>query len=142
MLSNEPNSEQCLEENSGISEVIKDHSISSSVLPDSLLDTVVDILNRYSILLDTTSYPASLYAESILYMVYWFHRLRDPLRKDVIEDYIGKYLQFDSRSTGVKALLSDPTLKFRAKDVSINASWFEKPSIYLRCATAKMEENF
>ncbi|MET0356048.1 MAG: hypothetical protein ABW044_04675 [Cellvibrio sp.] len=99
------------------SEVIEDLSFSySATLPDSLADMVFDILNQYSISLDTTSYPAVLYAESILYMVYWFHRLRDPMRKNAMQDCISKYLHVDRESAGVKALVSDPTLKFQAKD--------------------------
>lgn len=117
MLYNTPAPRQCIEENSESPEVINDLSFSySATLPDSLTDMVFDILNQYSIPLDTTSYAASLYAESILYMVYWFHRLRDPMRKTSIEDGISKYLQVDRESAGVKALLSDPELKFKAKD--------------------------
>ncbi len=116
MLFNTPAPTHCLEENSEFPEAIGDLSLSySATLPDSLADRVFALLNQYLIPLDTTSYPAGLYAESILYMVYWFHRLRDPQRKNAIEDCLSKYLHVDREAAGVKALLSDSTLKFQAK---------------------------
>lgn len=117
MLSNTPIPTHLMEENRELPEVINDPSFSySATLPDSVADMVFDILNQYSIPLDTTSYPASLYAESILYMVYWFHRLRDPMRKNAIEDCLRKYLHVEREFAGVEVLLSDPTLKSQAKD--------------------------
>ncbi len=96
MLFNTPAPTHCLEENSEFPEAIGDLSFSySATLPDSLADRVFALLNQYLIPLDTTSYPAGLYAESILYMVYWFHRLRDPQRKNAIEDCLSKYLHVD-----------------------------------------------
>lgn len=76
---------------------------------------VFKILDQYAIAFDTQSHPASLYAESLLYMIYWFHRLRDPARKHGIETSIGKYLNVESQSAVVHALLSDPNLKIQAK---------------------------
>lgn len=117
MLFNTHTPTQYLEENSGFSEVVDDHSFSCpATLPDSLTGMVCDMLNQYSIPLDTTRYPVGLYAESILYMIYWFHRLRDPMRKKAIEDCLSKYLHVDGESAGVKALLSDQKLKLQAKD--------------------------
>ncbi|PUA27010.1 MAG: hypothetical protein B0W54_19445 [Cellvibrio sp. 79] len=116
MLSNAPTPPRHQEESSKCPDVIDDLFSYSATLTDSLADMVFDILNQYSISLDTTRYPAGLYAESILYMIYWFHRLRDPMRKNAIEDNISKYLHVDRESAGVKALLSDPTLKLQAKN--------------------------
>ncbi len=90
-------------------------SLFSDVQPDNITGIVFEILDKYTIKLDTQSYPASLYAESILYMVYWFHRLRDPVRKNGIENSLGKYLNVDSQSAAVTALLSDERLKIQAK---------------------------
>ncbi|MBI3731550.1 MAG: hypothetical protein HY254_24895 [Burkholderiales bacterium] len=91
----------------------------SSPLPDAQADgvseIVFEILNKYSVSLNTQNYPASLYAESLLYMIYWFHRLRDPIRKNGVEDSVAKYLDVASESAVVKALLSDQTLKTQAK---------------------------
>ena len=105
-----------LEETSRFPEMIDDLSSSyPSTLPDSLGKTVFEILSQSLIRLDTSSYPAGLFAESILYMVYWFHRLRDPMRKNAIEDCISKYLGVDRESAGVRALLSDSQLESQAK---------------------------
>jgi len=91
----------------------------SSSLPDVQTDgaaeNVLEILNKHSVSLNTQSYPASLYAESLLYMIYWFHRLRDPVRKNGIEDSIAKYLNLAYESAVVKALLSDQQLQVQAK---------------------------
>ncbi len=104
---------------SGTSEfpgIIDDLSSLSSVgQRDTIADTVLAILDKYAIALDTQDYPANLYAESLLYMVYWFHRLRDPIRKNGIENCIGKYLNVDHQSAVVSALLSDQELKIQAK---------------------------
>jgi hypothetical protein len=106
-----------LRDNSDLPVVMDDLTSSfSASVPDSVAGVVFDILDQYSITLDTTGYPAGLYAESILYMVYWFHRLRDPMRKNAIADCISQYLNVDPESAAVKALLSDPTLKFQAKE--------------------------
>jgi hypothetical protein len=90
-------------------------SLFSDVQSDNVAGIVFEILDKYTIKLDTQSYPASLYAESILYMVYWFHRLRDPVRKNGIENSLGKYLNVDPQSAAVNALLSDERLKIQAK---------------------------
>ncbi|PRC92314.1 hypothetical protein S2091_2973 [Solimicrobium silvestre] len=105
-----------LSENSEFPEVIDDlSSLFSVTQPDSVDGIVFEILDKYAITLDTQSYPASLYAESLLYMVYWYHRLRDPIRKNGIEICIGKYLNVDPQSAVVNALLSDQELKIQAK---------------------------
>ncbi|MEJ7807311.1 MAG: hypothetical protein WKG03_15485, partial [Telluria sp.] len=83
---------------------------------DTLTELVLDILSRYRVTLDTQSFPATLYAESLLYMLYWFHRLRDPIRKNYIEVDIARYLSIDPRSPVIAALLADQELKTRAKD--------------------------
>ena len=94
---------------------IKPSSSIPDLQTDSAADIVLAILNEYSVSLDTQSYPASLYAESLLYMIYWFHRLRDPIRKNGIEDSVAKYLDVASESAVVKALLSDQALKIQAR---------------------------
>ncbi len=94
---------------------IKPSSSFPDLQADSAAEIIFEILNKYSVSLNTQSYPASLYAESLLYMIYWFHRLRDPIRKNGIEDSIAKYLDVASESAVVKALLSDQTLKIQAK---------------------------
>jgi len=83
---------------------------------DISTDIVLDILGRYRVTLDTQSFPATLYAGSLMYMLYWFHRLRDPIRKDCIEVDIARYLGIEPRSAVIAALLSDQELKKRAKD--------------------------
>jgi hypothetical protein len=90
-------------------------SLFSTTQSDSVAGIVFEILDKHAIALDTQSYPASLYAESLLYMIYWFHRLRDPVRKAGIETSIGKYLNVNAQSSVVKALLSDQNLKLQAK---------------------------
>lgn len=87
----------------------------SAMQPDTSAGIVFEILDKYSVILDTQSYPAALYAESLLYMVYWFHRLRDPIRKNGIESCVGKYLNVEPQSPVVNALLSDRTLKIQTK---------------------------
>jgi hypothetical protein len=82
---------------------------------DSVAGIVFELLDKNAIVLDTQSYPANLYAESLLYMIYWFHRLRDPSRKNGIESCIAKYLNVDRQSPVVNALLSDQNLKIQAK---------------------------
>ncbi len=84
--------------------------------PDIPTEIVLDILDRYQVTLDTQSFPVALYAESLIYMLYWFHRLRDPIRKKDIENYIASYLNIEPRSEVIAALLSDQELKMRAKD--------------------------
>jgi len=79
-------------------------------------EIVLDILDRNRVTLDTQSFPATLYAESLMYMLYWFHRLRDPIRKNGIEVDIARYLGIEPRSAVIAALLSDQELKKRAKD--------------------------
>jgi hypothetical protein len=97
-------------------EVIDNHSSSFQAMQsDSAAAIVFDILDQHAITLDTKSHPASLYAESLLYMIYWFHRLRDPIRKGSIESCIGKYLNVDRQSAAVHALLSDQKLKILAR---------------------------
>ena len=83
---------------------------------DISTEIVLDILGRYRVTLDTQSFPATLYAESLMYMLYWFHRLRDPIRKNCIEVDIARYLNIEPRSAVISALLSDQELKTRAKD--------------------------
>lgn len=78
---------------------------------DSAARLVLEILDQYAITLDTQRYPAALFAESIMYMVYWFHRQRDPLRKSSMERCIGNYLNVDPQSAVVKALLADESLR-------------------------------
>ncbi|MFZ3000653.1 MAG: hypothetical protein WA071_09990 [Undibacterium umbellatum] len=91
-------------------------STSFTDLPaDSARDLVLAILDNYAVSLNTQNFSASLYAESLLYMIYWFHRLRDPVRKNGIEDCVARYLDVASQSAVVKALLSDQTLKAQAK---------------------------
>ncbi|MFJ2986384.1 hypothetical protein ACIPF8_00855 [Collimonas sp. NPDC087041] len=90
-------------------------SLLSTTQGDAATGIVLEILDKYAIALDTQTYPASLYAESLLYMVYWFHRLRDPIRKNGIENCIAKYLNVDHQSAVVNALLSDQKLKIQAK---------------------------
>ncbi|MCH8619511.1 hypothetical protein [Undibacterium sp. TS12] len=87
----------------------------SDAQTDDVANMVLDILNNYAVNLDTKNFPASLYAESLLYMVYWFHRLRDPVRKEDIADCVGRYLNQAPGSEVVKALLSDQQLKVQAK---------------------------
>ncbi|BBB58892.1 hypothetical protein UNDKW_0619 [Undibacterium sp. KW1] len=82
---------------------------------DGTVDMVLGMLSQYAVSLDTKNFTASLYAESLLYMIYWFHRLRDPIRKNGIEDCVARYLDVASQSAVVKALLSDQTLKAQAK---------------------------
>src|SRR5580698_7587755 len=92
MAFNEPAPNFGLSDKGKFLEVIDDHlSLISGIQSDSVADIVFEILDKYAITLDVQSYPASLYAESLLYMVYWFHRLRDPARKKGIEICIGKY---------------------------------------------------
>ncbi len=83
---------------------------------DVLTEIVLDILGRYRVTLDTQTLPATLYAESLMYMIYWFHRTRDPIRKNCIEDDIGRYLNIESRSPVIASLLSNQELKTRSKD--------------------------
>lgn len=85
------------------------------VLADKVADTVIDILNKHAVHLNTQSFPASLYAESLLYMIYWFHRLRDPARKNYMQECIGKYLDLAPQSAAVQALVSDQQLKTGAR---------------------------
>ncbi len=82
---------------------------------DTVVRSVLEILDKHVIALDTQSYPVSLYIESLLYMVYWFHRLRDPIRKDGIRNYMSKYLNVEHQSAAVSELLSDQELKIQAK---------------------------
>ncbi|PXX37207.1 hypothetical protein [Undibacterium pigrum] len=82
---------------------------------DSARDLVLAILDNYAVSLNTQNFPASLYAESLLYMIYWFHRLRDPVRKNGMEDCIARYLDVASTTAVVKALLSDEQLQALAK---------------------------
>jgi hypothetical protein len=83
---------------------------------DILTEIVLDILGQYRVTLDSQSFPETLYAESLIYMLYWFHRVRDPIRKNGIEADIARYLSIDPRSAVIAALLSDQELKTRAKD--------------------------
>jgi len=83
---------------------------------DILTAIVLDILGRHRVTLDTRSFPATLYAESLMYMIYWFHRLRDPIRKNSIEVDIAKYLSIELRSPVITSLLSDQELKTLVKD--------------------------
>ncbi len=83
---------------------------------DRSTEIVLDILGRYQVSLDTQSFPAALYAESLIYMLYWFHRLRDPIRKSGIESYIASYLNIEPRSEVIAALLSHQELTMRAKE--------------------------
>ena len=83
--------------------------------PETAAGIVLGILDHHALVLDTQSYPASLYAESLLYMIYWFHRLRDPIRKQGIESCVARYLNVDAKSAVVNALLSDTMLKVQAK---------------------------
>lgn len=87
----------------------------SDAQTDDMAELVLNILNQYSVSLDTNNFPASLYAESLLYLVYWFHRLRDPVRKEDIADCVGRYLNQVPGSEVVKALLSNQQLQARAK---------------------------
>ena len=87
----------------------------SNLQANAVSDIIFGILDQYAVTLDTHSYPANLYAESLLYMVYWFHRLRDPIRKNGIEESICKYLNVDRQSGVVNGLLSDLNLKIAAK---------------------------
>jgi len=99
-----------------IPKVFDDHSpLFPAMQSDGAAAIVFEILDQHAVTLDTQSHPASLYAESLLYMIYWFHRLRDPVRKSNIESCIGKYLNVDSQSPIVDALLSDQKLKILAK---------------------------
>ncbi|WP_139220141.1 hypothetical protein [Collimonas sp. OK412] len=105
-----------LSDTSEFPEVSEDlSSLLSSAQSDTAAGNVLEILDKYAIALDTQSDPANLYAASLLYMVYWFHRLRDPIRKNGIENCIGKYLNVDHQSPVVNALLSDQNLKIQAK---------------------------
>ena len=83
---------------------------------DVLTEIVLDILGRHRVTLDTRSFPAALYAESLIYMIYWFHRLRDPIRKSGIEVDIARYLSIAPRSPVIASLLSDNELKTLSKD--------------------------
>ncbi|MQR01515.1 hypothetical protein [Glaciimonas soli] len=105
-----------LSDTNGSREVIGDlSSLYAAGQGDTVAGAVLAILDKHAIALDTQSYPANLYAESLLYMVYWFHRLRDPIRKHGIENCIGKYLNVDHQSAVVNALLSDQELKIQAR---------------------------
>jgi len=116
MVFNAPAPVLGLSDTSEFPDVIDDlSSLSSTAQRDTATGIVLEILDQYALALDTQSYSASLYAESLLYMVYWFHRLRDPIRKNGIENCIGKYLNVDHQSTVVNALLSDQNLKIQAK---------------------------
>lgn len=99
-----------------LTSAIVDSTSLSPELPDHVVGVVSGILDRYSVVLDTKSFPVGLYAESLLYMVYWFHRLRDPQRKNAIRHSIGEYLGEDSKSAVVTALLSDSDLKSQANE--------------------------
>ncbi|HEX7641524.1 MAG TPA: hypothetical protein VF472_04850 [Burkholderiaceae bacterium] len=90
-------------------------SLFSAAQPDSAANIVLEILDQYAIALDTQNYPANLYAESILYMLYWFHRLRDPMRRSGMESCVAKYLNVDRQAPVVGALSSDRRLKALAK---------------------------
>jgi hypothetical protein len=90
-------------------------SLFSALPADDAAGLVFAILDQYAITLDTQNYPANLYAESLLYMIYWFHRLRDPIRKSGMESSIGKYLNVDPHSPVVNALLSDQGLRIKAR---------------------------
>ncbi|GGX22455.1 hypothetical protein [Undibacterium macrobrachii] len=90
-------------------------SLFSSMQVDHVAGNVLSILDQYAITLDTQNYPANLYAESLLYMIYWFHRLRDPARKLGIQESISHYLNVDSQAVVISALLSNQALKGEAK---------------------------
>lgn len=90
-------------------------SLYSATKTDKVAGTVLSMLDQYDIELDTQSYPANLYAESLLYMLYWFHRLRDPARKMGMQEAISQYLNVDSKAAVINALLSSPELKIEAK---------------------------
>lgn len=90
-------------------------SLFSTTQPDGAAAIVFELLEQHAIALDTQSYPAALYAESLLYMVYWFHRLRDPIRKNAIASCMGGYLNVDQQAAVVEALLSNPQLKIQAR---------------------------
>mgnify|MGYP003914432745 CR=1 FL=1 len=116
MVFNAPAPVLGLSDTSEFPDVIDDLSSLFSVAQrDTAAGIVLEILDKCAIALDTQIYPANLYAESLLYMVYWFHRLRDPVRKNGIENCIGKYLNVDHQSAVVHALLSDQNLKIQAK---------------------------
>lgn len=90
-------------------------SLFSSMQVDHVAGNVLSILDQYAITLDTQNYPANLYAESLLYMIYWFHRLRDPARKLGIQESISHYLNVDSQAVVISALFSNQALKGDAK---------------------------
>jgi len=116
MASNEAASTIGLSDKTELPATPNDLSPLLSAMPsESVASTVFEILDQHAIALDTQSYPANLYAESLLYMIYWFHRLRDPIRKNSIAICVGKYLNVDHQSQVVNALLSDQNLKIQAK---------------------------
>lgn len=116
MALNEPAPNPGLPDQGKFPDVVDDLSSSfSATQPDRAAGIVFDILEKYAVTLDTQSYPAALYAESVLYMVYWFHRLRDPIRKNGIESCLGKYLNVTPQSSIVTALVSDQKLKILTK---------------------------
>lgn len=90
-------------------------SASAPAQADHATTIVLDILDKHAVHLNTQSFPASLYAESLLYMIYWFHRLRDPARKSYMQECIGKYLDQAAETEVVRALLADQQLKVQAR---------------------------
>ena len=90
-------------------------SIDMQLENTALGKTLAHILQQYSVELDTKSFPANLYLESLLYMLYWFHRLRDPQRKKAASDNICGYLKVAPNAPVVDALLHEQSLEVGAK---------------------------
>lgn len=93
--------------------------ISSSVpvpVPTDMEALIETVLNKYSIILDTRDFPAGVYTASLLYMVYWFQRIRDPEKKGQIRDYVRKYLIAGDHSPIADELLNNLALIARAKE--------------------------
>ncbi|MBC3882888.1 hypothetical protein H8K35_15950 [Undibacterium sp. LX40W] len=91
-------------------------SVDSHIEKTPIGETLTRILHQNSVELDTKNFPASLYLESLLYMLYWFHRLRAPQRKTTASENISAYLNVAPNAAVVKALLQDQSLKVGAKD--------------------------
>lgn len=85
--------------------------IARLIVGQDVLEAIDGILQRYNATFDTKSLPKEIYASSLLYMVYWFHRLRDPERKKSMEKSIAQYLAIDSKSPVVTSILSNDVLK-------------------------------
>lgn len=86
-------------------------SLVSEVPIEPIANAVLSTLAGHGIALETQSYPAILFAQSLLYMTYWFHRFRDPARKATVRDNISQYLCVVPSHPVVDSLLTDANIK-------------------------------